>query len=46
MILAKTPLVIFDEHFSGCGGHEYRPWNLLIGMQASSNFTSSGVTGL
>ena len=41
MILAKTPLIIFVEHFSSCGGHEYRTWDLIVGMQAISNFTSS-----
>ena len=46
MILDKIPLEIFYEHSSSCGGHEYRPWDSLIGMQVISNLTSSGVTGL
>ena len=46
MILAKTQLTTFVEQLSTCEGHEYRPRDLLFGMQAISNFTSSGVTGL
>ena len=30
MILAKTQLITFVEHFSSCGGHEYRPWEEKI----------------
>ena len=46
IISASVLLITFDEYFNNWVGHEYKPWDLLIGMRKISNSTSAGVTRL
>ena len=46
IISSSVLLITFDEYFNSWVWHEYKPWDLLIGMRKMSNSTSAGVTRL